>query len=148
MKKKLLAILMCAVLALSMVACGGKEEPAAEAPAATEEAATEEAPAEAPVEEAPAEEIAEETADTATVAAPADPTKTGYTFAGWDKQIPTTMQANTARGLPPLTMPTTPSIWAVTTSSVKTAARHGVRSTACPTVCLLLTVSLLTPRAV
>ena len=30
MKKKLLAILMCAVLALSMVACGGKEEPAAE----------------------------------------------------------------------------------------------------------------------
>jgi ribose transport system substrate-binding protein len=40
---------MCAVLALSMVACGGKEEPAAEAPAATEEAATEEAaaPAEA-----------------------------------------------------------------------------------------------------
>ena len=49
MKKKLLAILMCAVLALSMVACGGKEEPAAEAPAATEEAATEEAaaPAEA-----------------------------------------------------------------------------------------------------
>ncbi len=43
MKKKLLAILMCAVLALSMVACGGKEEPAAEAPAATEEAATEEA---------------------------------------------------------------------------------------------------------
>ena len=49
MKKKLLAILMCATLALSMVACGGKEEPAAEAPAATEEAATEEAaaPAEA-----------------------------------------------------------------------------------------------------
>ena len=45
MKKKLLAILMCAVLALSMVACGGKEEPAAEAPAATEEAATEEAAA-------------------------------------------------------------------------------------------------------
>ena len=48
MKKKLLAILMCAVLALSMVACGGKEEPAAEAPAATEEeAATEEAAPEA-----------------------------------------------------------------------------------------------------
>ncbi len=44
MKKKLLAILMCATLALSMVACGGKEEPAAEAPAATEEpAATEDA---------------------------------------------------------------------------------------------------------
>ena len=38
MKKKLLAILMCATLALSMVACGGSKEPAdapaAEAPAA------------------------------------------------------------------------------------------------------------------
>lgn len=45
MKKKVLAILMCAVLALSMVACGGsKEEPAAE-PAATEDAAATETPA-------------------------------------------------------------------------------------------------------
>ena len=53
MKKKLLAILMCAVLALSMVACGGKEEPAAEAPAATEEeAATEEAAPAEPAGEA------------------------------------------------------------------------------------------------
>ena len=53
MKKKLLAILMCAVLALSMVACGGKEEPAAEAPAATEEAATEEAAAPAESQDLP-----------------------------------------------------------------------------------------------
>ena len=45
MKKKVLAILMCAVLALSMVACGGsKEEPATE-PAATEDAAATETPA-------------------------------------------------------------------------------------------------------
>ena len=45
MKKKVLAILKCAVLALSMVACGGsKEEPATE-PAATEDAAATETPA-------------------------------------------------------------------------------------------------------
>ena len=43
MKKKLLAILMCATLALSMVACGGSETPATEEPAATEDAATEDA---------------------------------------------------------------------------------------------------------
>ena len=47
MKKKLLAILMCATLALSMVACGGSKEAATEEPAATEEAATEEAAPEA-----------------------------------------------------------------------------------------------------
>ncbi len=34
------------------------------------------------------------TADYGTaIIAPSDPTRTGYTFAGWDKQIPTTMQA-------------------------------------------------------
>ena len=43
MKKKLLAILMCATLALSMVACGGSKEPATEEPAATEDVATEDA---------------------------------------------------------------------------------------------------------
>ena len=48
MKKRILAIVLSTVMALSMVACGAKEEaPAAtETPAATEEAATEEAPAE------------------------------------------------------------------------------------------------------
>ena len=38
MKKKLLAIFLCAAMALSMVACGGSEEPTGEAPSATEEA--------------------------------------------------------------------------------------------------------------
>ena len=50
MKKRILAIVLSTVMALSMVACGGAKEeaPAAtETPAATEEAATEEAPAEA-----------------------------------------------------------------------------------------------------
>ena len=49
MKKKLLAVLMAATMVLSLVACGGKEEPAAEAPA-TEEAgeAAEEAEEAAP----------------------------------------------------------------------------------------------------
>ena len=50
MKKKLLAILMCATLALSMVACGGKEEAPAETPAAETEAPAEET--EAPAETA------------------------------------------------------------------------------------------------
>ena len=45
MKKQLLAILMCAVLALSMVACGGSKEEPATAPAATEDAAATETPA-------------------------------------------------------------------------------------------------------
>ena len=50
MKKKLLAVLMAATMVLSLVACGGKEEPAAEAPATEEageaaEAAEEAAPA-------------------------------------------------------------------------------------------------------
>jgi ABC-type sugar transport system substrate-binding protein len=43
MSKKLLALLLSAVMVVSMIGCGAKEEPAAEAPAATEEAATEEA---------------------------------------------------------------------------------------------------------
>ena len=48
MKKRILAIVLSTVMALSMVACGGaktEEAPAAEAPAATEEAPAEEAPA-------------------------------------------------------------------------------------------------------
>ena len=45
MKKKVLAILMCAVLALSMVACGGSKEEPATGPAATEDAAATETPA-------------------------------------------------------------------------------------------------------
>ena len=49
MKKRILAIVLSTVMALSMVACGGgakEEAPAAtETPAATEDAATEEAPA-------------------------------------------------------------------------------------------------------
>lgn len=44
--KKLLSLVLAMVMVLSLVACGGKEEPAAtETPAATEEAVTEEAPA-------------------------------------------------------------------------------------------------------
>ena len=49
MKKRILAIVLSTVMALSMVACGGaktEEAPAATEEAATEEAATEEAPAE------------------------------------------------------------------------------------------------------
>lgn len=53
MKKRILALLMCSVMVLSLMACGAKEEaPAAEAPAA-EEAVEEEAPA-AEEEAAPA----------------------------------------------------------------------------------------------
>ena len=62
MKKKLLSVLLCAAMAVTMLsACGAKEPaPAAEAPAVEEEAPVEEAPAaeEAPDEEAPAEEAA------------------------------------------------------------------------------------------
>jgi len=49
MKKRILALLMCSVMVLSLMACGAKEEaPAAEAPAVEEEAPAEEA---APAEE-------------------------------------------------------------------------------------------------
>ena len=53
--KKILALLLTLVMTLSLVACGGSEEPASEsAPSASEEA---------PAEEAPAEEAAEETGE-------------------------------------------------------------------------------------
>lgn len=52
MKKKLLALLLSTAMVLSLVACGGGEEPAADEPAATEDAA---APAETEDAAAPAE---------------------------------------------------------------------------------------------
>lgn len=52
MKKKLLALLLSTAMVLSLVACGGGEEPAADEPAATEDA---EAPAETEDAAAPAE---------------------------------------------------------------------------------------------
>jgi hypothetical protein len=60
MKKRSVAVLLTACLALSMIGCGAKSEPAAEAPAETA--------AEAPAAEAPAEqEAAEETKEEAPV---------------------------------------------------------------------------------
>lgn len=53
MKKKIVALMLTALMAVSMVACGSSEAPAEEAPAATEEAAPAEE-AEAPAEEAEA----------------------------------------------------------------------------------------------
>ena len=64
--KKVLSILLCFVLLLSLCACGGKEEPAAPAQDAPAAAPTE-APTDAPVEEAtdapteaPAQDVPEE----------------------------------------------------------------------------------------
>lgn len=62
--KKLIAMLLCLVLVLGLVACGSKTEEAAPAEEATEAAAPAEEAAEAPAEEAPAEEApAEEAAE-------------------------------------------------------------------------------------
>jgi ABC-type sugar transport system substrate-binding protein len=66
MKKKIVSVLLTAVLACGLAACGGSSEPAASSAPAAEAAASsaaaeEEAPAEeeaAPAEEAPAEETA------------------------------------------------------------------------------------------
>lgn len=64
--KKVLSLLLCFVLLLSLCACGGKEEPQApaqdDAPAAAPTEAPADVPAEAPQEEpeAPAEDVPEE----------------------------------------------------------------------------------------
>jgi len=56
--KKLISLLLCVVMVLSLAACGAKEEEAPKAEAPVAEAPKAEAPAEAPAEEAPAEEPA------------------------------------------------------------------------------------------
>ncbi len=56
--KKFFALSLAAMLAVSAVSCGSKEEPVAEAPAATEAPAAEAPATEAPAAEAPAAEAA------------------------------------------------------------------------------------------